>query len=78
MRVCIGEENPCARYTNEGKTILNKAKIQLVSKRIDPLESANALYSIRKHDTLLRPENFLKNVEFAVDWTSLQVADVQS
>ena len=38
--------------TNEGKTILNKAKIHLLSKRINPLESANALYSIRKSDTL--------------------------
>jgi hypothetical protein len=36
--------------TNEGKAILNKAKIHPVSKRINPLESANALYSIRKSD----------------------------
>jgi hypothetical protein len=33
---------------NEGKTIRNKAKIHLVSKRMDPLESADALYSIGK------------------------------
>jgi hypothetical protein len=37
--------------SNEGKTILNKAKIHPVSKRINPLESASALYSIRKSDT---------------------------
>src|SRR6202451_2251304 len=43
--------------TNEGKTILNKAKIHPVSKRINPLESANALYSIRKSDTRMNCEH---------------------
>jgi hypothetical protein len=42
--------------TNEGKTILNKAKSHPVSKRINPLESANTLYSIRKSDSELRPK----------------------
>ena len=40
---------------NEGKTIRNKAKIHLVSKRINPLESVDALYSIGKNDTVFRP-----------------------
>ena len=42
-----------AHSTNEGKLYSIK-QIQPVSKRINPLESANALYSIRKSDSGLR------------------------
>ena len=51
MTVFLADRMRLAHSTNEGKIILNKAKFSRSRERINPLESANAFYSIGKNDT---------------------------